>query len=109
MVVDPLRAFWQRRGRHGCIPLTVEEKPNLSWTPFHRIDVKFCKQRLAIWQRIPRADPALSRVTGPMNRSMHNAGLLADVFHRIDLSALLPTHRADILSQHPERGPEPSP
>src|SRR4029077_15995869 len=55
------------------------------------------------------ADAARARIAGPVHRPVHDARLLADVFHDIDLAALRPTDGVDVVSKHPERGPKSLP
>src|SRR5262249_12997093 len=45
-----------------------------------------------------------------VSRSVHGAvncrGLTADVFHDVDLAAGGPAHRANVVTEHPEGGPD---
>ena len=40
---------------------------------------------------------------------MHHRRFLTDVLHDIDLTAVRPPDRVDVLPEHPERGPDPRP
>ena len=41
-----------------------------------------------------------------MDRSVNRRGLLADVLHNVDLTACWPVDTVDVVSQHPEGGPQ---
>src|SRR5260370_2353692 len=41
-----------------------------------------------------------------MHGAMNDRRLLADIFHNVNLAAQGPSHRADIVTQHPESRPQ---
>src|SRR5437016_4470013 len=105
MVEDPGFPVQVRRG-HGMIQLVVYIPHDLARVPGNRVDVKVTPEQWA--NRTRRADAAWSGVSRPVDGPVYRRRAGAEMLHDIDLTATGPAGLADVLAQHPERGPDPA-
>src|SRR5205823_6370273 len=76
--------------------------------PLDGEDVEIVREGAA-WQGVGRTDAVRAGVAGAMHRPVDRRRLAANVFHDVDLSAVRPVRRIDIIPQHPKCRPEPLP
>src|ERR1700739_881789 len=89
--------------------MIVDVEANHVRFPFDGIDVKAIRKILAGRQCEWRADALLARVTRPVDGAVHGGRFLPDIFHDVDFAARGPMLRVDVVSQHPEGGPDALP
>src|SRR5690606_22280762 len=74
--------------------------------PVDREGVERVGKCLPAGQCVPGADPTIAGVAGAVDRAVHSGRLATDVLHDVDLAAGRPADAADVVAQHPERGPQ---
>src|SRR6185312_4515479 len=106
MVVHPARPVRQVGGRARSIEMLVHVKTNFVRLPFHSKHVELIAESPAAGQGERRTDPVLSRIAGPVDSAVSDGGLAAQVLDDVDLAASWPASACDVISEHPERGPD---
>src|SRR6185437_15808629 len=104
VIEHPLSGYIPRRG--GLVQRIVYVPSNRARLPLDGIDVKTVGEPAGA-QLLRAGDTLCSRVAGAMHGTVHPAGLLADVFHDVDLAAPGPPGGGDVVTEHPECRPEP--
>src|SRR6516164_9807699 len=74
--------------------------------PFHRKKMKVVSE-VSFFERIASAHPTSTSIVGTMDRGMDSCRFTTNILHDIDLATLRPAYLINILTQHPERGPDP--
>jgi hypothetical protein len=98
--------LWRERGELRLIDI----KANFGRFPFDGVDVEafgevFTASEFGGCGEIGGGAVGERSVNGAVN----GAGLLANIFHDVDLAALRPADSADVVAEHPERGPDALP
>src|SRR6185437_14610964 len=106
VIEHPLSGYIPRRG--GLVQRIVYVPSNRARLPLDGIDVKTVGEPAGA-QLIRAGDTLCSRVAGAMHGTVHPAGLLADVFHDVDLAAPGPPGGGDVVTEHPECRPQALP
>ena len=110
IIERPRRARRQARFSDDAVQELVHVETDDARFPFDCELVKVVCEALTLRERIGRGDMreiALLGVSGPMDRSVNDAWLAADVFHDVDLAAERPPDFAEVVAEHPEGRPEP--
>src|SRR5438034_5935438 len=105
VVKDPGFPVQVGRG-HGVISLVVDIPGDLAGVPGGRVHVKVAAERWA--DRARRADAAAPGISRPVDGPVYRRRPGAEMLHDIDLTATGPSGLADVLAEHPERGPDPA-
>ncbi len=101
VVVHPPVAV-QVRGGAGLVDVAVHRPADLVGRPVDRERVEAVGE---VRPAVARADAAGTRVAGAVDRAVDGVGLEADVLHDVDLARVGPADAADVVAEHPERGP----
>src|SRR5262245_54631250 len=110
MVEDPAAALGQLGLDEGGVVVLVHVKANDAWFPFDGVEMKVIGIAPSGGKREPFGgircwlDEAW-RVEGAVDGSR----FAAYVFHDVDFAAVGPVHAIDVVSHHPEGGPNSLP
>src|ERR1700761_1752221 len=106
MVVDPLRALRQIGRSASFVEMVVDVETNCLRLPLDCVDVKIVGVLYFTGERVELSDALVTTVSRAVDRTVDEIGLLADVFHDVDLAALRPLNFLDIGAEHPEGRPQ---
>src|SRR5689334_25026547 len=104
MVEHPLRPH--RARRDGLVQGAVDVPADRVQLPLDREHVKRVRERAAR-EVVGAGDTIGTGVARAVHRTVHGRWLLADVLHDVHLAAPGPADLRDVVTQHPERGPQP--
>src|SRR5215467_6551247 len=104
MLERPFRSgrsiFWNC----GAVENIIDIKANLSRFPLDREHVEIVGELFSVRQRKGSTDSSRC-IANAVQCTMHRRGLLADVFHDVDLAAGRPADFIDVAPEHPEGRP----
>src|SRR5215472_10008492 len=103
-----MRARGQVGRRFRQTEAVIPIEANGGGLPLDREYMKIVRESAA-GQRVNGGQRGRTRVAGPVHAAMHLVGLLADVLHDVDLAAGGPADGIDVVTEHPERGPDSLP
>src|SRR5215471_1166326 len=106
VIVDPLGIFWNVARCPGGIKMVVDVETDGFRLPLDGIDVEIVGEAGVVGKSERCAGPLAAAISGAVNRAVHERGLLADVFHDVDLAAVWPASLFDVITHHPKRGPD---
>src|SRR4029077_13019864 len=106
MVIYPLRSLWKVRWGTSFVEVVVDVEANCSWLPFDREDVEVIRKSQISGQAVRISDAVCARISWPVNGTVYNRWLFANVFHNVDLAEIGPTGFVNVVAQHPEGGPD---
>ena len=100
----------RRLGREGGEFGLVDVEANLGGFPFNSVGVEAFGEVFAAGEA-GRSGEIGGGAVGKraVDRAVDDVRLLADVFHDVDLAALGPADRMNVVAEHPESGPDPLP
>src|SRR3954471_20754796 len=105
VVVRPLGAFRDFIGSACGVEVIVNVEADCFRFPLDGIHMEVVGETRVSRQREGRADTLVAAVFGTMNSAVHEGRFLADILHDVDLATLGPADFGDVVSEHPERGP----
>jgi hypothetical protein len=97
---------WGLRGERGELGL-VDVEADFGGFPFDGVDVEAFGKVFAA-SEFGRSGEIGGGAVGEraVDRAVNDGGLLADIFHDVDLAGLGPANRVDVVAEHPKGGPD---